>query len=122
MCHLTATAASPHAHNKQMGLANIWKFLAAIGNLRDTHGRPWQLCQQTPELSAGRATCGHQQDKTSLVGVTSLLQTTLSAITPHVANRFGVPKQATKDKGQASLSKQCTIYYLTPHSDSSQLD
>ena len=82
----------------------------------------WQPCWQTPELSAGRATCGHQQDKTSFVGTTSLPQTTLSAIMPHAANGFGTPKQAAKDKGQAPLSKQCTICYSTPHLDSSQLD
>ena len=105
-----------------MGLANIWKFLAAIGNPWDTYGRPWQLCQQTLELSAGHATCGHQQDKTSFVGITSLPQTTLSAITLHAANGFGMPKQATKDKGQVSLSKQWIICYSTPHLDSSQLD
>ena len=30
--HLIATTTSLYAHNKQMGLANIWKLLAAIGN------------------------------------------------------------------------------------------
>ena len=45
-----------------------------------------------------------------------------SAITPHVANRFGISKQATKNKGQASLSKQCTICYSTLHLDSSWPD
>ena len=30
MRHLTATATSPYAHNKQMGLTNIQKFLATM--------------------------------------------------------------------------------------------
>ena len=87
-----------------------------------TYGSFWQPCWQTLELLAGRAACSHQQDKTSFVGITSLPQTTLSAIMLHAANGFGVPKQAAKDKRQVSLSKQWTICYSTLHLDSSWLD
>ena len=38
-----------------MELANKWKLLAVIGNFWDIHGRPWQPCWQTLELTCNLA-------------------------------------------------------------------